>query len=112
LAIKVKSLLDVSGYQVVKLQQKTNVLQNSNMVYLYTISFNSITMSQFKIWMALTILGSLLLMTAVSVISYAQMANETSMGNMTNATSMGGNATNSTGEGNWTGNISGCGKRC
>ena len=69
-------------------------------------------MSQLKIWMALTILGGLMLMTAVSVISYAQMANETSMGNMTNATSMGGNATNSTGEGNWTGNISGCGKRC
>jgi hypothetical protein len=70
-------------------------------------------MSQIRIWMALAVIGGLFLLIGVQTSVSAQAANDTSMmGNMTNATSMGGNATNSTGDGNWTGNISGCGKRC
>jgi hypothetical protein len=73
-----------------------------------------IPMSQYTIWMALAVIGGLFLLVGVQATVYAQMANESSMmmGNMTNASSMSGNSTNSTGEGNWTGNISGCGKRC
>jgi hypothetical protein len=78
----------------------------------YTIIL--ISMSQYSIWMALAVIGGLFLLVGVQTTAYAQAANDTSMmmGNMTNASSMSGNSTNSTGEGNWTGNISGCGKRC
>ena len=56
---------------------------------------------------ALSIVAALFFLTGVQVMSYAQMANNTSMtGNMTNATSM-GNATNATSGGNMSGNISG-----
>jgi hypothetical protein len=72
-------------------------------------------MSQIKIWMALTVLGGLFLLTGVQSLVYAQGANDTSaaMGaateNATNATAWMGNATNATGTGNETGNISGFG---
>ena len=73
-----------------------------------------ISMSQYSIWIALAVIGGIFLLVGVQTTAYAQAANDTSMvmGNMTNASSMSGNSTNSTGEGNWTGNISGCGKRC
>ena len=75
-------------------------------------SINPISMSQNKIWMAVTIIGGLFLLIGVQSMAYAQMPNDTSMmGNATNATSMMGNATNATSAGNMTGNISGCGDR-
>jgi hypothetical protein len=56
-------------------------------------------------WIALSIVAALFFLTGVEVFTYAQMANESSMGgNMTNATT--GNATSGT---NMTGNISGVG---
>ena len=84
--------------------------------YKYTMfiydSINSISMSQNKIWIAVTIIGGLFLLIGVQSIAYAQMPNDTSMmGNATNATSMMGSATNATSAGNMTGNISGCGDR-
>jgi len=79
---------------------------------LYTIIFNSTSMSQNKIWMALTIIGGLFLLIGVQSMAYAQMPNDTSMmGNATNATGWMGNATNATSAGNMTGNISGCADR-
>ena len=75
-------------------------------------SINSISMSQNKIWIAVTIIGGLFLLIGVQSIAYAQMPNDTSMmGNATNATIMMGNATNATSAGNMTGNISGCDDR-
>ena len=64
-------------------------------------------MSQFRIWMALIVIGGLFLLVGVQSMAYAQMSNDTSM--MGNATSWAGNATNATGTGNETGNISGFG---
>ena len=63
-------------------------------------------MSQTRIWMALALIGGLFLVIGVQSMVYAQMSNDTSMGN---ATTMMGNATNATGTGNDTGNISGVG---
>lgn len=70
-------------------------------------------MSQFRNWMALTIIGGLFLLIGAQSSVYAQEANDTSaaMGaatqNATNATAWMGNATNATDMGNETGNISG-----
>jgi hypothetical protein len=75
-------------------------------------NIKSISMSQNKIWMALTIIGGLFLLIGVQSMAYAQMPNDTSMmGNATNATGWMGNATNATSAGNMTGNISGCADR-
>ena len=63
------------------------------------------TMSQIRIWMALTVIGGLFLLVGAQSMVYAQMSNDTSM--MGNGTSWAGNATNATGTGNETGNISG-----
>jgi hypothetical protein len=63
-------------------------------------------MSQIRIWMALAVIGGLFLLVGVQSMVYAQMSNDTSM--MGNATTM-GNATNATSMGNDTGNISGLG---
>jgi hypothetical protein len=69
-------------------------------------------MTQFRIWMALTIIGGLFLLIGAQTSVYAQEANDTSaaMGaaakNATNATAWMGNATSM---GNETGNISGVG---
>ena len=61
-------------------------------------------MSEFKIWMALAVLGALVVFIGAQTMVYAQMSNDTSMmGNATNATAMG----NATDIGNMTGNISG-----
>jgi hypothetical protein len=70
-------------------------------------------MTQFRICMALTIIGGLFLLIGAQTSVYAQEANDTSaaMGaaakNATNATAWMGNATNATSTGNETGNISG-----
>ena len=64
-------------------------------------------MSEFKIWMALAVIGALFLFVGAQTMVYAQMSNDTSM--MGNATTMMGNATNATSMGNETGNISGLG---
>ena len=61
-------------------------------------------MSEFKIWMALAVIGALFLFVGAQTMVYAQMSNDTSM--MGNATML-GNATNATSMGNETGNISG-----
>jgi arginine deiminase len=75
-------------------------------------TIKSISMSQNKIWMALTIIGGLFLLIGVQSMAYAQISNDTSMmGNATNATGWMGNATNATSAGNMTGNISGCADR-
>ena len=63
-------------------------------------------MSQTRIWMALALIGGLFLVVGVQSMVYAQMSNDTSMGN---ATSWAGNATNATSMDNETGNISGVG---
>jgi hypothetical protein len=64
-------------------------------------------MSQFRIWMALAVIGGLFLLIGAQSSVYAQGANDTSMmGNATNATAWMGNATST---GNETGNISGVG---
>lgn len=71
---------------------------------------NFISMSQFKIWMALTVIGGLFLLIGAQTSVNAQDANDTLMiGNATNATSWTGNATNATSTANDTGNISGLG---
>jgi hypothetical protein len=62
-------------------------------------------MSQFRIWMALAVIGGLFLLVGAQASVYAQEANDTSM--MGNATAWMGNATNATSMGNETGNISG-----
>jgi len=64
-------------------------------------------MLQFRIWMALAVIGGLFLLTGAQTSVYAQEANDTSA--MGNATSWMANATNATGTGNETGNISGVG---
>ena len=70
-------------------------------------------MSQFRIWMALAVIGGFFLLIGAQTSVYAQEANDTSMmGNATNATAWMGNATNATSMGNETGNISGCAPRC
>jgi arginine deiminase len=75
-------------------------------------TIRSISMSQNKIWMAVTIIGGLFLLIGVQSMAYAQMPNDTSMlGNATNATALMGNATNATSAGSMTGNISGCADR-
>lgn len=62
-------------------------------------------MSQFRIWIALAVIGGLFLLVGAQTSVYAQEANDTSMmGNATNATAWMGNATSM---GNETGNISG-----
>jgi hypothetical protein len=67
-------------------------------------------MSQFRIGMALAVIGGLFLLIGAQTSVYAQEANDTSMmGNATNATAWMGNATNATSMGNDTGNISGFG---
>jgi hypothetical protein len=62
-------------------------------------------MSQFRIWIALAVIGGLFLLVGAQTSVYAQEANDTSM--MGNATAWLGNATNATSMGNETGNISG-----
>ena len=63
-----------------------------------------------KIWITLSIIAGLFLMTGGYSFVSAQLLNDTLGGNTTNATSMaGGNWTNATSEGNMTGNISGTG---
>jgi hypothetical protein len=75
---------------------------------LYTIEINFVSMSQFRIWMALGVIGGLFLLIGAQTSVYAQGANDTSMmGNATNATAWMGNATNATSMDNETGNISG-----
>ena len=69
------------------------------------------SMSQIKIWMALTILGGLFLLIGMQSLVYAQGNDTSAMGNATNATGWMGNATNATSAGNMTGNISGCADR-
>ena len=65
-------------------------------------------MSQFRIWMALAVIGGLFLLVGAQTSVYAQEANDTSMiGNATNATSWMANATNATSMENETGNVSG-----
>jgi hypothetical protein len=64
-------------------------------------------MSQFRIWIALAVIGGLFLLVGAQTSVYAQEANDTSM--MGNATAWMGNATNATSMGNETGNISGIG---
>lgn len=65
-------------------------------------------MTQFRIWMALVVIGGLFLLIGAQTSVYAQEANDTSMlGNATNATAWMGNATNATSMGNETGNITG-----
>ena len=60
-------------------------------------------MLQNRIWIALSIVAGLFLLTGLQGVVYAQMSN---------ATTMGGNMTNATSGGNVTGNVSGCGDRC
>jgi len=76
-----------------------------NILRLYTIEVNFISMSQIRILMALAMIGALFLFVGAQTMVYAQMSNDTSM--MGNATSWAGNATNATSMGNETGNISG-----
>lgn|GEM_PF-706220 len=83
-----------------------------NILSLYTILLKSLSMSQTKISMALTIIGGLFLLIGVQGMASAQMSNDTGMmGNTTNATGWMGNSTNATSAGNMTGNISGCADR-
>jgi len=62
-------------------------------------------MSQFRIWMALAVIGGLFLLVGAQTSVYAQEANDTSM--LGNATAWLANATNATSMDNATGNISG-----
>lgn len=72
-------------------------------------------MSQTKMWIAMSLIAGLFLLTGFQSIVFAQMSNDTLGGNATNATGMaGGNWTNATSDGNTTGTISGttCPPRC
>lgn len=68
-------------------------------------------MSQSRIWMTLALIGGLFLVMGIQTSVSAQVANDTSMGNATNATAWMGNATNATSAANTTGSISSCDDR-